>query len=359
MGTGGAETQLSNLLIGLKQKGYDVKLVVFYPNGQLEEKIRANNIPIISLNKKSRYDNFSILLKLYKIIKREEPQIVHSYLSMTNIFASMIRYISPKVKIIWGVRNSVTRPIHHKFVNKIEFKIEPYLSRIPDAIISNSFAGKLASIERGFPEDKLYVIPNGVDTQKYDINNNLRNKFRKKYDIEKFTVYGVVGNFNIIKNHELVIDAVERLSPENKEKLRVIFIGNGPETRKLALQEYLNCKKLNQVIFFGQHEDYMEEVYNGLDYLISSSNSEGFSNVITEAMACGKTIICTDCGDNKKIVGQYGIVVKVGDSNSMSLGIEETIGLKYGLEGPRKQIIDNYSIEKNLRRTIEVLESIV
>lgn len=66
-------------------------------------------------------------------------------------------------------------------------------------------------------------------------------------------------------------------------------------------------------------DDEMTEVYNGLDRLCSASRSEGFPNVVAEAMACGVPCGVTDVGDSARVAGRYGVAVPPGDARFGSL----------------------------------------
>ena len=65
----------------------------------------------------------------------------------------------------------------------------------------------------------------------------------------------------------------------------------------------------------------MPAVCNALDVLASSSITEGFPNVIAEAMACGVPCVVTDVRDSRNIVGEFGIVVPPGDSDALAAGL--------------------------------------
>jgi len=65
-------------------------------------------------------------------------------------------------------------------------------------------------------------------------------------------------------------------------------------------------------------QDSIQNIINGLDILASCSTTEGFPNVVAEAMACGTLCVTTNAGDSAVIVGDDKWVVEVGDYNAMS-----------------------------------------
>jgi len=81
-----------------------------------------------------------------------------------------------------------------------------------------------------------------------------------------------------------------------------------------------------RLIWAGTFSDLLT-VYNALDLLVSSSTSEGFSNVIGEAMACGVPCVVTDVGDSALIVGDTGNIVPPGDSHALAQALRSWLRL--------------------------------
>ena len=96
---------------------------------------------------------------------------------------------------------------------------------------------------------------------------------------------------------------------------------------------------------------------NELDLTILPSLSESFPNVVAESMACGTPCISSEVGDVKKIIGEYGWVVPIGDSISLANKIIEVKEIKKDKvkwraikDGCISQINNNYSIEKMVNK---------
>jgi hypothetical protein len=88
----------------------------------------------------------------------------------------------------------------------------------------------------------------------------------------------------------------------------------------------------------------MRAVYNTLDVFCSSSLSEGFPNVIGEAMACGRRCVVTDVGDSKLVTGDTGVVVPSNDLEALATGLRQELdrsGLNFRA---RQRILENFSV---------------
>lgn len=99
---------------------------------------------------------------------------------------------------------------------------------------------------------------------------------------------------------------------------------------------------------------------NAFDVSCSPSITEGFSNAIAEAMACGVPCIVTDVGDSALIVGDSGTVVPPSSPTALAQAIEQAIrGLgKHDPKRPRQRIVDNFSIDRMVDRTVEVFRQL-
>src|SRR5687768_15908558 len=103
---GGAERQLCLLASGLQQSGYRVKVAVFYAGAPMEVEARSMGIQIVDLKRQGRWDLLPFFLRLIRLVKTENPDILHSYLQVPNIWAAFIKLVCPRTKVVWGIRAS-------------------------------------------------------------------------------------------------------------------------------------------------------------------------------------------------------------------------------------------------------------
>ena len=102
----------------------------------------------------------------------------------------------------------------------------------------------------------------------------------------------------------------------------------------------------------------MPAVYSSLDLFCSASCSEGFPNVIGEAMACGVSCVVTDVGDWAHIAGSTGMVVPSGDSVRLASAIEDSLrpeGSEAEQLRRRNRIVEEFGVEKLVARTERLL----
>lgn len=365
LGPGGAERQLTNLAIGLKGRGHEVSIVTMYSGGVFEHTLRANTIPIYCLEKARRWQVLLPLLRLQRLLKIVQPDIIHSYGPETNVFLVLHRFIFRRYPLVWGVRVAgLERALYGRF-EKILYWFECRWSRVPDLVISNSEAGKNLAIKDGFDKSCIRVIQNGIDTDEYQPNSGMRNRFRTKMELTPETkVIGIVGRIDPQKDHQTFIEAVSLLPEHQKMEVAIICVGYRNEQETLALRKLVKSLGLEKNFVWLKRESSAVTVFNGLDILVSSSIAEGFSNAIAEGLAVGLPCVATDVGDSKLIVSEYGFVVPPKDSQALSDAISKMLQdsrLRSDAfsKAARNHIVRRFSIDTLVSNTETTLQRLI
>src|SRR3569623_1069815 len=103
---GGAERQLVVLAKGLARRGHAVAVAVFFGGGAYEAELAEDDVRVINLGKQGRWDILPFLNRLVRLLRKERPAVLHSYLGVPNILATIIKPLLPGIRIVWGVRDS-------------------------------------------------------------------------------------------------------------------------------------------------------------------------------------------------------------------------------------------------------------
>lgn len=316
---GGAERQLVTLARGLLKRGFKIKVAVFYSGGPLEKPLREAGVEICLLQKYGRWDVGHFLYKFIRLIRKNKPDILYSYLDGPNILAALVKPIFGASKIIWGIRASYVDLSKYDWLANIVFHASRWVSDFPDLILVNSNAGKLYYIERGYPKDKITVILNGIDTRLFYNDKVGRGRMREEWEIEDdCLLIGIVGRLDVMKDHVTFIEAASRfLGKGHSQLVQFVCIGDGDPLYLEELRRYATKLGLRRELsWIGARHD-MRAVYSALDIVTSTSYGEGFPNVVGEAMACGIPCVVTNVGDSAHIVGDTGMVVSTKNPDAV------------------------------------------
>lgn len=356
----GAEYQLVTLAKALRQQGHAVAVAVFYTGGPLETDLTEAGVPVHSLGKSGRWETLGFIWRLVKLVRSEKPDVLHGYLSVSNILTVLMRLICPGVRVAWGVRASNMDLSDYDWLMRFSHRIECWLSRFADLIIVNSYAGLRYSAANGFPGDRMIVIPNGIDTDRFRPDAEGRRRVRGELGIkEGQTLIGLVGRIDPMKDHATFLKAASMLA-EKYQHLVFVCVGRSCEPYKQQLVRMSNQLALSNRLIWAEARTDMPAVYNALDVLVSSSAyGEGFPNVIGEALACGVSCVVTDVGDSALLVSESGEVVPPRNPQAIKAAIEKHInGARASTnkhESNRQRIRDQFSVATLESRTESAL----
>ncbi len=358
---GGAELQLVTLAKCLNARRYPVTVASFYAGGQLEEELRDGGVPVYVLNKRGRWDIGPFLWKLTWFLRKRRPAVVHSYLGAANILAVLLKPLYSGPRVVWGVRSSYMDLSMYDWLWRVEYRIARLLSRFPDRIVVNSRVGLELLQAEGYPLDRLVLIPNGIDTERYKPTLHASPSIRAEWGVQDHErLIGIAGRLDPMKDHPTFLQAAAELVKTRRD-VRFICVGDGRGEYKAILQSLAADLGLGETVVWAGERSDMTAVYNALDIATSSSYGEGFSNAVAEAMACGIPCVVTDVGDSAWIVEDTGIVVPPKNPEALAKGWEECLRrdrVEMGRRA-RERIVANFSVDKLVDETVRVLEMLI
>lgn len=323
LGHGGAQRQLSILTAGLVGEGHEVSVLHFY-GGAFETAMRDAGVKTVCIGKKGRWDLLGFFFRLAKAARELRPDVLHGYLAESNLMALFLKPFCGFPRIAWGVRDSQTDAHLWGLLGKLSFRLNCLLARFADVILCNSKAGRDYYLARGYPAHKTHVVPNGIDTERFQptgksaqcsvpsAQTSELSTSSANTRSSECTTFGLVGRLSPMKDHATFLKAAA-LVPN----ARFVIVGSGDESYARQMRELADSLGV-KVDWLPAQSD-MPSVYATFDCLVNSSAfGEGFSNVIGEAMACGVPCIASDVGDSAWIIGNKAQIFPAGDHEALA-----------------------------------------
>ena len=341
---GGAERQLVILANELASRGHDVAIASYYPGGALSKKVDTGRVRLISLGKRSRWDLFSLYVKVVRVIKQERPDIFHGWMHTQNVIATLVRIFFPKVKLFWCVRSSNLEMV----LDSVELStlwLQSRLSGFADCVVANSMAGLEHAVKSGIPREKMLFIPNGIDTNVFYPDEAEGKRVRAEWGVNESTkIVGKIARFDPIKNHPLFLKAASRIASERSD-VNFVCVGHGDNAYLQELKDLTRTLGIENRVQWIEARPDIRAVYNALDVFCSASLSEGFPNVVGEAMACGRYCVVTDVGDSKLVVGPTGSAVPSDDVDALTAALREKLNAETPMNlRARQRILENFTV---------------
>lgn len=316
---GGAERVIVHLTKGLNPDKYKV-LVVIFENKIAYRNYLPDDVEIHCLEKKNRWDFIRMVILLRKIIYREKPSVVISFLDYANIATILASFLlKKKFKLLISVRNNlheslsgVRWPRTKRFLIKFTYK------KVDRIIAVSEGCKKILINEFQITPEKIITIYNPVPVERIieKCKEDVCHQFLKQY--KEIKVIVSIGRLESQKRFDRLLRAFS-LVKQIEQNVCLIILGEGPLKEELkSLAEQLKIK--GSVDFVGFKMNPYAWMARA-DIFVLSSDYEGFPNVILEAMACGIPVISTDCpfGPNEIITdGRNGILVPMSNERVLA-----------------------------------------
>lgn len=354
LNVGGAELVLKRLVLASQSKQkFQHEVISLTDKGIIGADLEAANIPVHSINMHGLSSIPTSYFKLRSLLKKINPDIVQTWMYHADFLGGIAAKSIGINKIIWGIRNSNVSAGMSKttyYLSHICAKISSY---IPSDIVAVSHTAKDYHTAIGYDSKKMIVIPNGFDLEKFSIDTHKRHQLRLQLDIkEDHLVIGNIGRFNPVKNQLNFIKACISLFDKGYTFI-ALLAGRNVDLKNPEIYNILNDSKYNKnFIFLGEIED-TTNFYNAIDIFCLCSTTEGFPNVLGEAMATERVCLSTKAGDAEIILGNKSLLIQSTNYEDIASALELIIFKNsnnfnfntLGLEA-RERIKSKYSISK-------------
>lgn len=227
-----------------------------------------------------------------------------------------------ELRDIWPASITAVGAMKGSWVIRMLEKIEMFLYRRADAIVSVTESFRQELIERGVEAEKISVVLNGVDLATYNPINKDK-ELAARYNLTDKFVAGYIGTHGLAHGLEHIVAAAERL----KERQDLVFLFAGGGAAQQQVEELVKAKGLNNVRVLGrQDKSLMPKLWSLCDVsLVHLKDAELFTTVIPskifESMGMGLPIVISvPKGEATSIIEQYqaGVVVPPEDSAALA-----------------------------------------
>ena len=324
LSSGGAETMLYRLLCGLDKSKFIATVITLqsFP-GPLQEKIEALNINVCEVKVKSKLD-LTAAIRLYNLVKRLEPQILHTQLFASDMLGRTIGRILKVPVIITGIRN-----IYYGNLNR--YLLYKVTKRFSDKTVFVSHAAANRFVELNIvPKEKANVIHNGLDLNNFykALGKEAKQSMRTDLSLpEEGFLMLAVGRLSRQKGYSGLFKALTLLEKMGNFDYKLIIAGTGPLRQELE-REVKDLGLHHRVSFIGRCDN-IPALMAASDVLVLNSLWEGLPGVVMEAMASELPVVATNVGGTSELVddGKTGYLVQPNDPDEMKEALTELMSL--------------------------------
>ncbi|MBO6553335.1 MAG: glycosyltransferase [Roseitalea sp.] len=349
--SGGAERMLTRIVtwnetskVGAGGDRLRHVVVTLTDGGVHAETLCAAGVPVHTLSMRTSAPAAAAgLFRLIALMRRYKPRMVMSWLYHADLLATLAAPFAGNPPLVWNIRCSSLDLDNHPRSTRYIVRALARLSRRPCAVAANSTRGRKVHQALGYRPRRWTLLPNGFEPDVWRPDEDDRQRMRAALGYGDDDIVAVlVARLDPEKDHQTFLAAALRAA-RACDNLRFLLIGKGTETLPVepALQDKLMA--------MGERSD-VEVILRACDLSVLSSRSEGFPNVVGEAMATGLPCVVTDVGDAAAIVGDTGLICPSHDPEAMADALLLMVAggpehLRRRGKMARDRIVNRYSLE--------------
>jgi PEP-CTERM/exosortase A-associated glycosyltransferase len=309
--------------------------------------------------------------RLEELVTQVKPNLIHAHSPVLNAIPALRvgrRHRLPVVYEVrafwedaavdhgtaseWGVRYRLSRAV------------ETYALKRVDAVTCICEGLRRDIVARGIPSERITVIPNAVDIEKFRAQAHADNALEKSLGLEGAVVLGFLGSFYAYEGLGLLLDALPGIITE-EPRARVLLVGGGPQDAALKKQaQHLGVA--DKVIFAGRvpHAD-VNRYYDLVDVLVYPRLAMRLTDLVTplkplEAMAQGRLLVASDVGGHRELIrdGANGFLFAAGSATALSDKVLEVLAHRerwMGIETRAREFVET---ERNWRQSVSRYQSV-
>jgi len=332
---GGPAQHVVFLTEGLNHGEFESKLTfgaLDSDEGDMSYLARAKGISVEEMaclsNGAGPLGNLRALVALYRLIRREKPDVVHLHLLKARFFGGIAAKAARVPFIVETFHGDLFSGYYGYFKTQAILAAERFLGHfVVDRVVAISHRVKEnVLLHYVAPARKIEVVLLGLELDQFRSSSSARGELRRELGVGPGErLVGMVGRMVPIKGHRYFLAAACEVLRASSQ-VRFVLVGDGNLRADLEAE----CRRLGidrSVVFLGWRRD-LARIYADLDIVALSSLNEGTPVSLIEAMAAGRATVATDVGGVSDVVedGVTGLLVPAKQPKALAEAILRLLG---------------------------------
>jgi PEP-CTERM/exosortase A-associated glycosyltransferase len=269
--------------------------------------------------------------RLEEVARAVKPQLLHAHSPALNAVPALRVGRRLGIPVVYEVRafwedaavdHGVTREGAPRY--RLTRALETYALRHADAVITICEGLRADIVGRGIDPQKVTVVPNAVDVEKFVLGREPDSSLRRRLDLDGAIVLGFIGSFYAYEGLALLLEALPRMLG-TEPRVRLLFVGGGAQEASLK-ETAARLGVGDKVRFAGRvpHEE-VQRYYDLIDVLVYPRLPMRLTELVTplkplEAMAQGRLLAASDVGGHRELIRdqETGVLFRAGDVDALA-----------------------------------------
>ncbi|WP_445371072.1 TIGR04063 family PEP-CTERM/XrtA system glycosyltransferase [Methylomonas sp. HW2-6] len=269
--------------------------------------------------------------RLTEIIPQIKPDVLHAHSPALNGLAALRAAHKFRLPLVYECRAFwEDAAVDHgtTLEGSLRYRLTKYLETFvfkrADAVttICEGLRGDI--VQRGIAADKITVIPNAVDIEKFNYGEQADSELLKQLGLTGKTILGFIGSFYAYEGLLLLLDALPAIARQ-QPNVRLLLVGGGPQQPQIV-EKIANLGLQEWVVMPGRvPHDQVQQYYNLVDLLVYPRMSMRLTDLVTplkplEAMAQGRILVASDVGGHHELIKdrETGYLFEAGNADALA-----------------------------------------
>lgn len=369
---GGLSTHVYNLSKALSNLGHEIHVITCEEgtapieendNGVYVHRVSPYKVDTDDFTKWVMHLNFAMIEECIRLIRKiGKIDIIHAHDWLTAYCAKVLKwsYKIPTVCTMHATekgRNNGIRTEMQRYISSAEWLLNYEAWKV---VVCSTYMKEEIINTFSIPEDKVWIIPNGVNTEEFDFEFDWLN-YRRQFAADDEKIVFFIGRHVFEKGIQLLIDASYGIV-QGYSKVKFIIAGKGPMTEELK-SRVRNMGLEGRFVFTGyMNNESRDKLYKVSNVVVLPSLYEPFGIAAIEAMAAGCPVIVSDTGGFSEIVEHRfnGMKMINGNANSLKDNVLQLLNdeelCKYMRENAYKTVSENYTWSRVADLTVKMYD---
>lgn len=365
LNVGGAELMLQRLVSAsfFQIHGVEQHIVSLRDEATLGPALKAQGVTVYALNLGQAWLIPLAVFRLWVLIRLIKPDVVQTWMVHSDFLGGIAARLAGIRSLVWGVRTT-DYSVESRTTRWVRWMCARLSSVVPARIVCAAQASLVNSEAAGYAGDKLMVIPNGFDVAQLSQSLGAGGPLREVLGLQPDAVLvGCLGRYNPAKDHANFVAAAGLLACRFP-RARFLMVGRGLDAGNQELMRLIDSTGFPECFILAGERSDPAACLDAMDVFVLSSCTEGFPNVLGEAMAMGVPCVSTDVGDAAFLLGDAGQVVPVRDAVALAQAVSHLLDMSeperkaLGVKG-RMRVENEFSIAAAAQRFNNLYEELL
>lgn len=339
----GTQTALVQLVEGLAAKGYSQTVICLNDSASdnvvVALRLAGTNVKVIG--RRSLVSGYGIV-SLMRYLRCQKFDVAITLLYVSDVLGRALAKWAEIPRVVSSLR---ARNVNYSYVQRLLIRAT---MSVADAVVVNSgFLRDFAVKEEGASPERIYIIPNGVNVDRF---TNPLNQASLREDLgipETGRLLGTVGRLTKQKGIDVLLKA---LSLAKNKDTHLVIIGCGEDETKLR-ELAIHMGLASRVFFAGYRRD-LPRLIGALDLYVHPARFEGMPNAVLEAMAAACPIVATAVDGIRDLIedGHHGWLTPPDDARGLATAIDTALSDPHEARrrgtAARQRVSEHFSVDK-------------